>query len=207
MSRLEYIHDKTFLHRDVKPDNFLIGNGKKQHVIYAIDFGLAKRFKDPKTWKHIPYRDDKNLTGTARYASLSTHLGIEQSRRDDLECLANVLIYFMRGSLPWQGLPAKDRKEKYEKIKQKKQTTTIEMLCEGFPEEFVKFFKYCRSLKFDDTPKYIQLRKMFKDLFDAQGYVLDNEFDWDPKIKAAREENAKFLAGLPPSLHMLHLSR
>ena len=85
IQRIEYVHRNGYLHRDIKPDNYLIGVGKRQHVVYLIDFGLAKRFKDSKTGRHIPYRDNKQLTGTARYASLNTHLGIEQGRRDDLE--------------------------------------------------------------------------------------------------------------------------
>lgn len=120
INRVEYMHTKNFLHRDIKPDNFLIGLGKKANMVHIIDFGLAKKYRDPKSQQHIPYRENKNLTGTARYASINTHLGIEQSRRDDLEAVGYVLMYFNRGSLPWQGLKAIGKKEKYEKIMEKK---------------------------------------------------------------------------------------
>ena len=101
LQRIEFVHQNGFLHRDIKPDNFLIGLGKQQHIIYLIDFGLAKRYKDPRTGRHISYKDNKQLTGTARYASLNTHLGIEQARRDDLEQIGMVLMYFIKGGLPW----------------------------------------------------------------------------------------------------------
>ncbi|XP_050916350.1 casein kinase 1-like protein 10 [Lathyrus oleraceus] len=127
INRVEYMHSIGFLHRDIKPDNFLMGLGRKANQVYIIDYGLAKKFRDLQTHKHIPYRENKNLTGTARYASVNTHLGIEQSRRDDLESLGYVLMYFLRGSLPWQGLKAGTKKQKYDRISEKKMTTSIEV--------------------------------------------------------------------------------
>ena len=133
ISRIEYVHSQGFIHRDAKPDNFLIGIGPKASTIYIIDFGLAKRYKDTKTGQHIPYKNNKNLTGTARYASVNTHMGIEQSRRDDLEGISYVMLYFLRGSLPWQGLTAKNKNDKYKKIMDTKMSTAIETLCKGHP--------------------------------------------------------------------------
>lgn len=177
INRVEYVHGKSFLHRDIKPDNFLMGLGRRANQVYIIDFGLAKKYKDS-THQHIPYRENKNLTGTARYASMNTHLGIEQSRRDDLESLGFVLMYFLRGSLPWQGLKAGTKKQKYEKISEKKVSTSIEALCRGYPTEFASYFHYCRSLRFDDKPDYAYLKRLFRDLFIREGFQFDYVFDW-----------------------------
>ncbi|XP_013600224.1 PREDICTED: casein kinase I isoform X1 [Brassica oleracea var. oleracea] len=126
INRVEYMHTRGFLHRDIKPDNFLMGLGRKANQVYIIDFGLGKKYRDLQTHRHIPYRENKNLTGTARYASVNTHLGVEQSRRDDMEAVGYVLIYFLKGSLPWQGLKAGTRKQKYDRISEKKVSTPIE---------------------------------------------------------------------------------
>lgn len=178
IARIEFIHAKNFIHRDIKPDNFLMGLGRKGNMVHVIDFGLAKKYRDPKTHLHIPYREHKNLTGTARYASVNTHLGIEQSRRDDLESLGYVLLYFCRGSLPWQGLRAGTKKQKYDRIMEKKMITSAEQLCRGFPTEFVLYLNYVRTLRFDDKPDYGYLRKLFRDLFLREGYQYDYAFDW-----------------------------
>jgi len=190
LSRIEYIHSRSFLHRDIKPDNFLIGLNKRSNHVYVIDFGLAKKYRDPKTMQHIPYVDKKNLTGTARYASINTHCGIEQSRRDDLESLGYVLMYFNRGSLPWSGLKAATKKQKYEKIMEKKISTPIDVLCRGYPQEFATFLNYTRGLRFEDKPDYSYLRKLFSAIVAREGIVFDYMFDWT-MVKAELEAGKK----------------
>ena len=200
LSRLEFMHSRSYIHRDVKPDNFLIGTGAKRHICHVIDFGLAKKYQDPRNGRHITYIEGKNLTGTARYASINTHLGIEQSRRDDLESLGFVLMYFLRGSLPWQGLKANTKKQKYQRILERKQQTFPEQLCRGYPTEFRDYFAHCSSLGFEDRPDYRYLKRIFKvrilfcphvfsflpssrqcsqDLFERSGYEDDGIYDWD----------------------------
>ncbi|XP_020216407.1 casein kinase I [Cajanus cajan] len=203
LTRVEYLHSKGFLHRDIKPDNFLMGLGRRSSQVYAIDFGLAKRYRDPNTNKHIPYRENKSLTGTARYASCNTHMGIEQSRRDDLESLGFVLMYFLRGSLPWQGLKAATKKEKYDNICEKKLSTPIEMLCKSYPVEFASYFHYCRSLTFDQQPDYGFLRNLFRDLFKREGYDSDYIFDWTilkyQQAQQSRKQNQSSPSAAVPS--------
>ena len=203
VQRLESVHEKWFLHRDIKPDNFLMGLGKKQHIVYMIDFGLAKRYKDPRTGEHIPYRDGKSLTGTARYASANTHLGIEQSRRDDLESVGFVMVYFLKGKLPWQGIPAKTKKSKYDKIKEKKISTTIEELSKGWPKEIGKYLQYWRGLKFDEKPDYNRLRKLLQDVSERMNYEHDYYYyDWILKNSSMSKRMSKSNLPIPPKVQL-----
>ncbi|KAF9646382.1 kinase-like protein [Thelephora ganbajun] len=181
ISRVQTIHEKNLIYRDIKPDNFLIGRPgtKGSNIIHMVDFGMAKQYRDPKTKQHIPYRERKSLSGTARYMSINTHLGREQSRRDDLESLGHVFMYFLRGSLPWQGLKAATNKQKYEKIGEKKQTTPIKELCEGLPEEFSIYLNYVRKLGFEETPDYDFLRELFAKVMKNNGDIDDQVYDWN----------------------------
>lgn len=180
IERIQSIHDHNLIYRDVKPDNFLIGKPDTPYanMVYIVDFGMAKQYRDPKTKTHIPYREKKALSGTARYMSINTHLGREQLRRDDLESLGHVFMYFLRGSLPWQGLKAPTNKQKYEKIGMKKQTTSINELCYGFPIQFAQYLNYVRNLKFDEDPDYPYLIGLMEKALISIDEKEDGHFDW-----------------------------
>ncbi|KAI9796558.1 MAG: casein kinase I [Piccolia ochrophora] len=201
LSRVQTIHEKNLIYRDIKPDNFLIGRpgSKYSNVIHVVDFGMAKQYRDPKSKQHIPYRERKSLSGTARYMSINTHLGREQSRRDDLEALGHVFMYFLRGGLPWQGLKAATNKQKYEKIGEKKQTTAIKDLCDGFPEEFNKYLSYVRNLGFEDTPDYDYLRDLFTQALKNTGEAEDGEYDW---MKLNNGKGWEAMKQHPSQLHL-----
>ena len=180
IERVKSIHEHDLIYRDIKPDNFLIGrpDTPDANQIYVVDFGMAKQYRDPKTKVHIPYREKKALSGTARYMSINTHLGREQLRRDDLESLGHVFMYFLRGSLPWQGLKAPTNKQKYEKIGMKKQTTSVNELCYGLPIQFAQYLTYVRNLNFDEAPDYKYLMGLMDKAMLTLGLEDDGHYEW-----------------------------
>lgn len=180
IQRVQGIHEHNMIYRDVKPDNFLIGkpDTPEANQVYVVDFGMAKQYRDPKTKSHIPYREKKALSGTARYMSINTHLGREQLRRDDLESLGHVFMYFLRGLLPWQGLKAPTNKQKYERIGMKKQSTPVNELCQGFPIQFAQYLTYVRNLRFDEEPDYDYLVGLMDKALQLIDATEDGHFDW-----------------------------
>lgn len=177
---IQEVHKHDLIYRDIKPDNFLIGRRgmPDENKVHMVDFGMAKRYRDPRTKKHIPYREKKSLSGTARYMSVNTHLGREQSRRDDMEALGHVFFYFLRGHLPWQGLKAPTNKQKYEKIGEKKRTTPISELCQGLPPQFGEYLRRVRNLQFEEEPDYDGYRKLIMSVLDDINATADGHYDW-----------------------------
>jgi casein kinase I family protein HRR25 len=178
ISRLEYVHSHLFVHRDIKPSNFLIGVGGYCDEINIIDFGLAKQYMDRDTHAHIPCRTGYALTGTTAFASINNHHGLEQSRRDDLESLAYVLIYFLRGSLPWYGNAKRKKTPGLLATRNSKVNSPTNVLCDSLPKEFAILLNYARALRHDERPDYKYLRNLFSDLLQREGHEHDYVFDW-----------------------------
>lgn len=157
--------------------------------MYIIDFGLSKRYKDPKTGEHLAIKEGKSLIGTSRYASLYTHLGIEQTRRDDIESLALSFIYLLKGSLPWEGIRGKTKQDKHNKVMEKKMAVAFDELCYGLPgneefiynaiEEFGEILKYSRSLQFDEEPKYKYIYKLIDNVIEKFGIIINDQYEWE----------------------------
>lgn len=180
LQRFEYLHSKGLVHRDVKPENFMLGVGQKSHHIYLVDYGLSQLYFSQ---EHQPMLTDVSLVGNARYASLNTHAGMQQSRRDDLESFGHVLFQFLLGTLPWTGLAARTTEEKYRKIREKKATTAIGDMCKGLPEQFGTYLSTCRNLSYTERPDYRYLRGLFttvRQQLDKQAgaSMTDHDFEW-----------------------------
>eukprot|EP00929_Paragymnodinium_shiwhaense_P002257 TRINITY_DN102462_c0_g1_i1.p1 TRINITY_DN102462_c0_g1~~TRINITY_DN102462_c0_g1_i1.p1 ORF type:complete len:379 (-),score=94.67 TRINITY_DN102462_c0_g1_i1:277-1413(-) len=199
IDRLEYVHKCGILYRDIKPHNFLFGREDKVHMLHLVDFGLAKSFLDKKK-QHVPCVRKKRtgVTGTVRYSSINVHLGYDAGRRDDLEAAGYMFLHFLRGNLPWLGMSATSKKTKHQVIGDKKMATSDEALCAGFPREFVEYFSYCRSLKFEDKPDYNKLREMLRSCFHKHGFAKDYQYDWSNGVANGRSRGDAKLDGPSP---------
>lgn len=167
LKHLQYIHGMGLIHRDLKPQNIMLGSEPSSREVYIIDFGLSKRviLEDG---SHISYCENKGgLTGTPRYASVSSHMCIEQSRRDDLESLLYIMAFLRSGRLPWQGTRG-ERKERYKKILKKKRMISDVELSDGWPAPFFHdFVSTIRSLRFSEKPDYKHLLKLLLQAHDS----------------------------------------
>jgi serine/threonine protein kinase len=203
VNRLEYLHSKNYIHRDVKPNNFLLGKYNRNFdddKVYIIDFGLSKEYIEKKTKKHYEYNDTSKFVGTPRYASINTHMGIRQSRRDDLESVAYILIYFLNGELPWQGIRAKTKSEKKEKIKISKENFDIEQCVnkKDIPKELINFLEYTISLEFSEKPDYKYIATLFDLVKKNNPNVFDKSklmWEWDYEfLSLKKDQNKKNIA-------------
>jgi casein kinase 1 delta/casein kinase I family protein HRR25 len=179
--RIHQIHSKSFLHRDIKPENFLMGSGRNGNVVYAIDYGLALSFTAESAEDNAESTAHR-LGGTVNYASLRNHRRQQQSWGDDMESLGYMLVYFTRGSLPWEGLKARTTDELNEKIGQMKESMSGEEICRGLPDEFAKYIDNMRSLGFGKKPNYSGLRLQFRRLFLRMGFEHNGVFDWTERL-------------------------
>lgn len=190
LKRVELLHRHKIIHRDLKPSNLAVGLGINSQTIYILDFGKAKKYMDSNE-AHIQMKTNKLPVGNLRYSSLNSDKGIEQSRRDDLETLFYIAIYFLKGKLPWQGIKATTICEKFRSVRNAKAKTTIEMLCSGFPTEMTQWLQYVRSLNFDQGPDYAYLKNLVKTMMSDNKYQMDYLYDWKMKgiAKAGNNSN------------------
>ena len=191
ISRLELCHNYDYVHRAVKPGHFLIGRNTSAHLVYLIGMETSKRYRDPVTQLHIPYSEGHNTHCEARFASINRLMGIQPSRRDDMESLGYVLLYFLCGGLPWDHSIAQDPRNASQVVLDMKTNTSTETLCRTAPREFALYLNYCRALRFDMQPDYKYLKSLFRTLFERENYIEDYLYDWTVFNYVCSMQNSK----------------
>ncbi|KAG1748029.1 kinase-like protein [Suillus occidentalis] len=179
LDRIEFVHSRGVILRDIKPENFAMGIGEKSDMVYLFDFGLAELYVDPSTGTHILFREGRVGLGTPRYASYNVHFGREQGRRDDIEALGNVLLFLLHGCLPWQGVYSQSLEAKLLRMGEMKAGSAFRDLLARSPVEFTTYFDHCRGLKFEDKPSYLLLRQLLGQVLVKEGWTENTRFDWE----------------------------
>jgi serine/threonine protein kinase len=199
INRIEYMHSKGYLHRDIKPNNFLLGKLSRNKIcedntMYIVDFGLSKSYLEEDSGLHYDYKESRRFVGTPRYASLNTHLGIRQSRRDDIESIVYIIIYFLKGELPWQGVKAKTKSEKKEKIKQQKKSVSIIEMTQGLPVQFSELLSYVKNIGFEEVPNYDLMRNLLNTIRVENSICEDlcnHEWEWNSLFLKSKQYKLK----------------
>eukprot|EP01065_Artemidia_motanka_P041216 TRINITY_DN5302_c9_g1_i1.p1 TRINITY_DN5302_c9_g1~~TRINITY_DN5302_c9_g1_i1.p1 ORF type:complete len:587 (+),score=181.37 TRINITY_DN5302_c9_g1_i1:49-1809(+) len=198
LQRIQYLHRRSYVHRDVKPDNFLFGLGDRRGVLHLCDFGLSARYRDRTTGQHIKYLEGRSVYGTPYFVSLNAHGGVEQTTRDDLEALGYCLVYFAKGTLPWLGLRGQGvRRSWHCRVAEKKRHTKLKVICEGLPKEFQSYLTYVRGLSFGEYADYDYCRALFHMAYAKAGFQVDDPrvYDW---TEVGKEWSCWETSGAPP---------
>jgi len=191
MMCIESVHSRGVVHRDIKPENFLIGVGPSKNTLHVIDFGLASFYRDGTTKQHIPFKEGRGRRGTRRYMSIQAGHGNEVSRRDDMESIGYMLVYFLNGKLPWQRFRGRNKDVLYQQVTAMKSELSPEELCEGHPPEFADYLWYCRSLGFEDEPDYAHLRSAMRTAYTRAGCPSETAFDWSGCVAGTARNAAR----------------
>ena len=197
LERIQLVHSHYFIHRNIKPDNFVIGK-EDPNIIYLIDFALCKKYRSSKTKKHIKFNITGRFCGTLSFSSANALRGGEQSRKDDLISIGYMIIYFLRNKLPWQAFKGKNNIERYIKTYKLKREIKPEILCSFLPKEMTEYMEYVQSLGFEREPDYKYLQKLFESILHRLNPNPEKfKFSW---IKKSNFNQLK--EGLKPSKKM-----
>ena len=192
LDRIEWVHQKNFIHCDIKPENFLMGK-KDPRIIYMIDFGLSKKYRSERTKKHIKFSITKKLIGTARFASVNALKGYELSRRDDLESFCYMILFFILKKLPWQGIKCETQTKRYKKICEIKESFNIDNYRKIIPMQIIEIFKYVKKLAFNEDPNYNKIRCLFKNCLNKINYKENETFSWIKDKRILKLKNSGYI--------------
>ena len=178
IARVELCHAFDYVHRAIKPGHFLIGRDTSAHLVYLIGLDDCKRYRESATQTHISYSEGHKSICEARFSSINRLMGIQPSRRDDLESLGYLFVFFLCSGLPWDQRMSQNPRNASQIALETKTNTPTEELCRTTPREFALYLNYCRGLRFDMQPDYAYLRRMFREVFERENYREDFLYDW-----------------------------